>query len=155
LVFFAVLLVRPQILELSTKAISLRGGLLAIATGYVVANITLIVVGKSFAEEASGLGFRYIFVWLVAPFFEELVFRGTILASLLQRSPKVIAIVLSAVLVGTLHESVWNAILGELLFGVLYVSNRRSLGVSLLAHVTANTVFTFRAIMVPPFWIHH
>lgn len=84
----------------------------------------------------------YIFIaaGILAPVFEELIFRGIILDGLLQRYKPGTAIFISSVLFGAIHLNVWQftgAGVDGLLYGWMYVHSR-SLWPSIMLHAAKN-----------------
>jgi membrane protease YdiL (CAAX protease family) len=150
-----VLLIKPRILSLSTCRTSCLGAILAVLSGYAIANVSLLVIGKSYSEQIPGLGYRYLFLWALSPLCEESIGRGSFLASLLERLHPAAAIAISATLMALLHDGFWNAFFGEVLFGWLYVANKRSLAISSIAHSSANFFFAFRTLMLSSLLLHH
>ena len=76
-------------------------------------------------------------VCIVAPFFEEILFRGMVLGELRGAMPKGMAIILQAVLFGLAHtvlaQALFAAVYG-LILGVIYLKTR-NISVVILSHV--------------------
>lgn len=79
-------------------------------------------------------------VCIVAPFFEEILFRGMVLRELRSAMPDALAIVLQAILFGLAHavlaQSLFAAVYG-LILGMIYVRTR-NISVVILSHMFFN-----------------
>jgi membrane protease YdiL (CAAX protease family) len=99
------------------------------------------------------LDFLYDFasVCVIAPFAEELLFRGVIFAGLVQRMPLWVAAVLSGIIFGAAHGDPWSfvplAVTGTGL-GLLYYRTR-SLWPNILAHGVFNAFALIIVYFVP------
>jgi membrane protease YdiL (CAAX protease family) len=95
-------------------------------------------------------------VGIYSPIVQEMLFRGLVLAALLQRMSPVRAIALSSVLFGVIHlpdaESAVNACLLALLQGWLFV-RFRSLWVPIVSHIVTNTTSMMSLLVF--FTAHH
>jgi membrane protease YdiL (CAAX protease family) len=86
-----------------------------------------------------------IFVCILAPALEEMLFRGVILRSFLNQYPRPTAICISAGLFGLAHLNIYQfvvAFFGGLIFGWLY-ERSRSIWPCILLHSAYNSVVTF------------
>lgn len=82
----------------------------------------------------------YLYICLIAPLIEELIYRGVILRKLLPYGTR-LAIVLSAVCFGLMHHDLHqgiSAMLGGIIYA--YVAVRFSLAASVCLHVANNSV---------------
>lgn len=90
-------------------------------------------------------------VCVIAPFAEELLFRGVIFAGLAQRLPVGIAAVLSGVIFGAAHLDPWSiaplAVIGVGLALLYYRTG--SLWPNIVAHATVNTVALVAVYFLP------
>jgi len=86
---------------------------------------------------------------VLAPIFEEIIFRGTILRGFLSNySPKK-AIIYSALIFGLFHlkpEQVWGAIIIGLFFGWIYYKTK-SIGITIILHFIANFSVLFQSFL--------
>jgi uncharacterized protein len=92
-----------------------------------------------FDELFGGGAASFVAIVLVAPFFEELLFRGIILRGLLARMSAAKAVVLSSLLFGAMHANIYQLVdagLFGLVLGWLYVRFRSTLPCILLHAVT-------------------
>ncbi len=112
------------------------------------ASALYVVLGFSRVENSGAVDSSSVVDQMVAfglsvsliPLLEELIFRGVLLRSLLERMPKVLAVTLSAIVFGGFHSSIVTAISGFVLgsvLGVLLVRTK-SLLVCVLAHSAWN-----------------
>lgn len=88
---------------------------------------------------------------ILAPIFEEIIFRNILLNSLLNNYSKIKSIVLSAILFGLIHGNLFQiisaTILG-LLFGLIYVENK-NIAYTIILHFFNNTfVFLVKLLIV-------
>ncbi len=88
----------------------------------------------------TGFWFVFVFMVIIAPIIEELVFRGLILRGFIKRYKPVNAILYSAILFGIVHGNpilmLWGFILGLLLGWLFYLT--RSLVPCILTHAVSN-----------------
>ncbi len=140
---FALSRIRPRLGDLIT-------GLLI---GYAGANIAAALVGRVAFEN------DWIFIdphrkltifctALVAPLTEECIYRGGILALLLERTSTVWAAAITVTLAGIMHNSFWIAIPGQVLLTIAYLVRGRSLASSIIAHATANSVIFVPSLLI-------
>lgn len=82
----------------------------------------------------------YFLILVIAPIFEEIIFRGILLKGLLNRVKPMTAIILSGVLFGAFHLT-WTQLLSAsllgIVFGIIYYKSR-SLVYPIIAHFLAN-----------------
>ena len=149
------LIFRPRILGLSKLTCSIWEFVTAVGVGYLLANIALLVTGETLAEEWSHWGYRYLFFWAGVPACEEVFCRGVLLASLLTRMSAWSAVLLSSLLIALCHDSITNALLGQIGIGIIYVLCRRSLAASFVAHSVANIAVTSRHLLLANLFVKH
>lgn len=83
--------------------------------------------------------FYFFYMCLVAPIFEELVFRGVILGGLLKRYSPTVAIIVSSFLFGIVHPFVLDGYLAGLLWGWIYYRSHNIL-YCITIHILINSV---------------
>lgn len=90
---------------------------------------------------------RVVGTTVLVPIVEEAFFRGYLLRRIPGRSPwaRGLAIVVSALLFGLLHERMLAAFLAGLLFGIIYL-RRRALSDAIQCHAAANAVIAVAAL---------
>lgn len=98
-------------------------------------------VGKTLGGMATGI-FGFVYIILIGPFLEEILFRGIILKGLLRNYNPTKAIIISAILFGVFH---FNLLQSPVAFGIglilalVYVKTG-SLKMCVLIHVINNTL---------------
>ena len=97
--------------------------------------------------------FDFVSVCAIAPFAEELLFRGVIFAGLAQRLPVSVAAVLSGIIFGAAHGDPWGfvplAVTGTGLALLYY--RTRSLWPNVIAHSIFNAVALVAVYFLPQF----
>jgi membrane protease YdiL (CAAX protease family) len=97
--------------------------------------------------------FDFASVCVIAPFAEELLFRGVVFAGLAQRLPLMWAAVLSGIIFGVAHLDAWSiaplAVIGVGLALLYYRTG--SLWPNVVAHATVNTVALVAVYFLPQF----
>lgn len=87
-------------------------------------------------------------VCLLAPIFEELIFRGIILGELSRGRSFIAANIIQAVVFGAMHlnviQGIYAALIGFVL-GMIYIRSK-NLAVPMMVHVCFNTINTFSGI---------
>lgn len=129
LYLFSIILILNLLLSLCTPAIEHALRLVGIGLREVTINT------------ASSLSLT-LYVCIVAPIIEELIYRGVILRKLLPYGTH-LAIVLPAVCFALMHHDFYqglSAVLGGLVYG--FVALRYSLAASICLHIAKNTVST-------------
>ncbi len=108
--------------------------------------INSILHPENLSNKTQNVTYFMIGALILAPFLEELIFRGIILRGLLSRYSPLTSIVITSILFGLIHPEP-TQIVGAISFGlflswVFYFTN--NIGVCILLHFTANlTVLTF------------
>lgn len=129
LYLFSIILILNLLISLCTPAIEHALRLVGIGLREVTINT------------ASSLSLT-LYVCIVAPIVEELIYRGVILRKLLPYGTH-LAIVLPAVCFALMHHNFYqglSAVLGGLVYG--FVALRYSLAASICLHIAKNTVST-------------
>lgn len=129
LYLFSIILILNLLISLCTPAIEHARRLVGIGLREVTINT------------ASSLSLT-LYVCIVAPIVEELIYRGVILRKLLPYGTH-LAIVLPAVCFALMHHNFYqglSAVLGGLVYG--FVALRYSLAASICLHIAKNTVST-------------
>jgi membrane protease YdiL (CAAX protease family) len=145
LVVLFVLFQRPRLLALSRW----RPKWTDIAIGIVLGIAVPLILWLSVQDPIRSLGFRpmlgtsLIPVICLSPVLEELLFRATFLRSFESYFPKVVAILLSAMLVSLIHPHFLVALPLELISSLLYVVLGHSLPASITAHIANNAAVLF------------
>lgn len=126
---------------------------LALIVGYVDVNIRFLLLEPPFT-----LGFdaplKMILVIVFLPIIEELICRGAIVRSLIQRMHIVWAILLSSALFSLAHIAFWPAFAAQVFLSLIYIVRNRSLAASLMYHVITNCLVFFPHILVTAHWRH-
>jgi membrane protease YdiL (CAAX protease family) len=140
LVVLVILSRRPHILSLSrwrprwtdvTFGASL-GVLSAALPLFFAANIDRYIGPSAFPQSS------LLYVVLIGPVLEEIVFRGTFLRSFETYWPRWAAVLAVALLAAFAHSDYGIALLGQLVLSVVYVSLGDSIVGSIIAHVCSN-----------------
>lgn len=96
-----------------------------------------IALGEVLAESPI---LAYFLILVIAPVFEEIIFRGILLKGLLNRVKPTTAIILSSILFGVFHLT-WTQLLSAsllgIIFGIIYYKSR-TLIYPIIAHFLAN-----------------
>ncbi|WMJ82176.1 CPBP family intramembrane glutamic endopeptidase [Clostridium sp. MB40-C1] len=103
------------------------------------------IVEKAFEELASTPLIFFISVCIVAPIFEEILFRGIILNGMAKALNEKLAIIISSFLFALIHMNLVqgiNAFLLGLILGIIYLSTK-SIYLSIFAHLINNTLGIF------------
>jgi membrane protease YdiL (CAAX protease family) len=77
---------------------------------------------------------------LIMPVVEELIYRGAILASLLERTTTFWAIAVTVAAATIMHDSWRIALPDQILLCMAYLIRGRSVATSVIAHVVANAL---------------
>jgi membrane protease YdiL (CAAX protease family) len=90
-------------------------------------------------------------VAVLAPLFEETLFRGVVFTGLVQRMPLPVAAALSGLAFGVAHLDKYNlVVLGAVGFGLAYVYYRsRTIWASMVTHATFNTLSLTLPLIFP------
>ena len=112
-------------------------------TGYLMANIAAIMVGRSNFEGGwiwtnPHRQLAFISAVLIFPAAEELIYRGAILSSLMDRTSAPWAVLITTMAATVMHDTWRVAFPNQLLLCAVYFVCRRSLPASAIAHVVAN-----------------
>ncbi len=97
--------------------------------------------------------FDFLSVAVLAPFAEELLFRGVIFTGLAQRMPVIPAAIISGITFALAHLDKWNIVpLAVVGFGLALIYQRTgSLYANMAAHATFNTVALVAVYLYPQF----
>lgn len=91
------------------------------------------------APTAMRIGF-VLLITLLVPIVEETLFRGIVLDRLLNQKGVLVSILLTSAAAALCHTALIPAFVEQLLLGSVYVTGRRSLGTSTIAHLSINVV---------------
>jgi len=132
---FASSRIRPRLIDLAV----------GIPMGYLMANITVAILGKSALEADWTLTnpqrkLTFICVVLIVPVAEELTYRAAILGSLMDRTSTIWAVLITTAAATIMHDSWRVAFPGQILLCTAYLICRRSIPASIIAHAVANAV---------------
>lgn len=152
------MLTRPRLCQVGTGAA--WGLALAAATTVLVLLLPTAVTGDGGAEggyppgpRLAQLLFAVAFGAVMSPLYEEVLYRGVLVAGLAARMPALAAIALSASIFAAAHLprtlNTITALLGGLLFAWL-LHRQRNLWVPITAHAIANASLTLAAFAVSP-----
>ena len=81
-----------------------------------------------------------LMILLLVPAVEEVLFRGIILDRLLNQKSVIVSILLTSVAAALCHSALIPAFIEQVALGSVYVAGRRSLGASMMAHLSINVV---------------
>lgn len=117
------------------------GGLILLISAQVVIEPILLLFPHT--EQASGQGFWAIVTAVIfAPVFEELIFRGLVLESLLRRRRRLISVVVSSLLFAIIHFQpavMLTAFVSALIFGTIYL-HTNSIFSTIILHSINNAI---------------
>jgi membrane protease YdiL (CAAX protease family) len=127
----------PRVFLLST--IRLRVGDLAvgIVLGLLMSNISAAILGRSAVENDWALTnparkLTLICAVLIVPVVEEMIYRGVILGSLLERTSTLWAVIITTVAATIMHDSWLVAFPSQILLCTAYLIRKRSIPARLL-----------------------
>ena len=80
---------------------------------------------------------------LIAPVVEEILCRGIILESFLQKHSVLFSVLLTTILFAFDHANFWPALAGQIMLSTVYLCSRRSLTMSMIAHAISNLATGF------------
>jgi CAAX protease family protein len=118
---------------------------IALLFGVVEPTTSLIPMPESikteFIKAVSHTGvLTFIYMVIVAPILEELIFRGIILDGLLKKYSPIMSILISSILFGIVHLSPWSFVTGLIMgifMGWVYYKSK-SLLATIIIHASAN-----------------
>jgi membrane protease YdiL (CAAX protease family) len=141
---------RPRVLHLSTFHVRIQDVFLALLTGYLGVNVSAFTLAKG-TSMGTLMEDKYavLFYPILVPIAEEILHRGVLLNSLLERMPSPWAVLIISLATGALHENFVSALIAEGFLSALYVWRRRSLPSSIVAHMVMNGVLLFPELIVP------
>jgi len=117
-----------------------QGGFILIETILNAIGYSALASMKSAAASSTTLS-KFIYVGIIGPVVEELVFRGFIMRAL-EKHGKVLAIVMSALLFGIMHANIPQSIFAVFSGMILgYIAMRYSIVWSITLHILNNLVF--------------
>lgn len=116
-----------------------------VALGYLMTNIQALMIGRTTFDRDWMLTnpqrtLTFVCAVLIVPIAEELIYRGVILASLLERTSMIWAAVTTVIAATIMHDVWWMALPGQVLLCAAYLIRGRSLSASITAHMVANAV---------------
>lgn len=128
--------------------LAILGGLIwLIAVQVVVEPISLLLPE---AEQTTGRGFWAIMTAVVfAPVFEELIFRGLVLESLLRRHRRIVSVIVSSIIFALVHFQpavMFSAAVSGFVLGTMYL-HTNSIFSSIILH-SINNAFAFTLIIL-------
>lgn len=117
------------------------GGLILLIAAQIVIEPILLLFPH--IEQASGQGFWAIVTAVIfAPVFEELIFRGLVLESLLRRHRRLISVIVSSLLFAIIHfqpSVMLTAFVSALIFGTIYL-HTNSIFSTIILHSINNAI---------------
>ena len=115
-------------------------GFIAMESGFNVFGYSVLGSMESATADEEGF-FMVLYVAIVGPIVEELVYRGFVMSSI-KKYGKVFAIVVSSVLFGVMHANLPQVVFAVAVGLVLgYVAMEYSIGWAILLHIINNGVF--------------
>lgn len=125
----------------------------AITTGLAIGLLWVLTAAPAIVSEGSApgvfwIGLRLLGTILLVPVIEELFFRGYVLHRLRQDGLlwAILAIAVSSLLFGLLHDRFFAGVLAGVAFGTLYL-HRNRLADPIAAHIIANAVIAAAALI--------
>ena len=117
------------------------GGLILLIAAQIVIEPILLLFPHT--EQTSGQGFWAIVTAVIfAPVFEELIFRGLVLESLLRRHRRLISVIVSSMLFAVIHfqpSVMLTAFVSALIFGTIYL-HTNSIFSTIILHSINNAI---------------
>jgi membrane protease YdiL (CAAX protease family) len=143
----------PYVFVLSRVKPRLADLAVGIPLGYLISNIAAVIIGREailnewvLTNPARKLTF--ICAVLIVPVAEELIYRGAILGSLLERTATFWAVVITAAAATVMHDYWLTAFPSQVLLCAAYLIRRRSLPASIIAHATANALVFAPSLLI-------
>jgi membrane protease YdiL (CAAX protease family) len=124
-----------------------------VTLGYFVTNIVALLLGRTAFDHAWVITNpqRHLTLFcavLVVPVAEELIYRGAILGSLLERTSIIWAVVITVTAAVLMHDVWWTALPSQILLCMAYLVRGRSLTASISAHMVANALIFAPALLI-------
>jgi membrane protease YdiL (CAAX protease family) len=118
-----------------------------------MANISAAILGRSALENDWILTnparkLTFICAVLIVPVAEELIYRGAILGSLLERTSVLWAVAITVAGATVMHDSWLTAFPGQVFLCTAYLIRRRSIPASIIAHATANAAIFAPSLLI-------
>lgn len=140
---------KPDVARHLSFKTSILSAFIAMVLGLLIANAAVAIqsaVGKVAFPPRDMLTIALVII--AGPIVEEIFFRGIILESLLRRNASISSVLISAMLIAFAHESFWPALFGQVMLSSLYLLFRRSLLISIIAHIFSNLFASFPSVFL-------
>jgi membrane protease YdiL (CAAX protease family) len=143
----------PQMFATSRFRPCLGDLAVGIPLGYLMTNITGAILGKSaFCNDWMLTNpqrkLTFICAVLIVPLAEEITYRGAILGSLLEKTSLIWAVLITTAAATIMHDSWRVAFPDQILLCTAYLSRRRSLPASIIAHAVANAAIFAPSLLI-------
>jgi membrane protease YdiL (CAAX protease family) len=139
------LTVRPRLLALSRWMPTWKDAIIGSVAGAVAGGVPLLFV----AELPPVSLYLAVPVLLVAPFLEEILFRGIFQKSLGAHLDNWLAIPIVLLMAALVHQNFWWALCSQTVLCLVYGARNNSLGAAMICHFCANATVFLLAGTVP------
>lgn len=144
---------KPAIFAASSFTLNLQDFLIVASIGYLDVNLRFLVLTPPFESGFAPL-LKMTVVIGILPVIEELICRGVVVASLLQRMHPASVIIVSSAVFAFFHIDFWPAFVAEVFISLVYILRRRSLAVAIVYHILGNTLVWFPKFIIAAHFRH-
>ena len=143
---------RPKLMVLSDWRLRPRDIVLAAIAPILIQSLLMLFDGNPSTTFVDPTPKRIFFIALLGPAAEEILCRAIVLRSLVERTSRILAVLIASGIISTMHESIPRAFVQQTCICIVYIATDYSIFASILFHVLLNSFVFFPLIATFQKW---